>query len=73
MNKQQNESAELRDLCGEVAVGIISADDDESCGCPKCIENDKLVRFAARCTLAVVLHEKFAHAQEQQTTPKPAA
>jgi hypothetical protein len=73
MNTPEIETAELRDLCGEVAVGIMTLDEGSDCGCPNCVEKDRLVKFAARCTLAVLMHEEFLRARTHRPIPKPAA
>lgn len=56
-----DEAAELRELCAEVAVCLINANEDfESCGhCSCCLEMDGLVKFSSRSVIALLKNDRL--------------
>jgi hypothetical protein len=55
MDIHKDEDAELRELCAEVAVCVINANEDfKSCGCAGCLEIDQLVKFSSRSVIALL-------------------
>ena len=66
MDTSKDETAELRDLCAEVAVCLINATEDfESCGhCARCLEIDGLVKFASRSLIALLKSDRTPDSAE---------
>jgi hypothetical protein len=56
MDIHKDEDAELRELCAEVGVCVINANEEfKSCGgCAGCLERDQLVKFSSRSVIALL-------------------
>ena len=61
MDIKNDETDELRELCAEIAICLINANEDfESCGhCSCCLEIDRLVKFSSRSVIALLKNDRL--------------